>query len=506
MALSVYSFKDWYKSLCGLIVLMAIFRHESMPGELFGITGLNPWNLLFLSVVAGWFISRRREGLRWDMPAHMSKLLLAYFAVILIAILRAVSDMSGIERFYELFGVQPYTGTQLFLDRFVNGLKFLCPALLLFHGCNSKERFIWAYSSLLLMYLILALLVIKVMPLSQITDGHLLETSAKRILGRDLGIYRTNLSVMLAGGFWMFIALQDYMERKYSLIIFFAASLVLIGLFLTAGRGGYVACFAVGLVFILIRWKKFLILAPIVIALIVTFIPSVADRVGLTGGQSEIYGGLSQYQEELSEADLQMNQLSAGRSDMWPPIIEKVKEKPFVGWGYYGVHNSGVSIDYILQTETGYDHPHNAYLQLALDSGVLLAFPIVIFFICFLRQAWILFRVGGSTVEMLAGTAGLSLVGTFLVAGLTGQTFYPEERSFGMWCAMMLSLRIYVEHMKLQKNAAVKIWETNNVVGSESSLKLWGAVTGRLESMSAQSDHGKGVSFRPLEKNRMWAR
>ena len=29
--LSIYAWKDWFKSLCGLILLMAVIEHEDMP-------------------------------------------------------------------------------------------------------------------------------------------------------------------------------------------------------------------------------------------------------------------------------------------------------------------------------------------------------------------------------------------------------------------------------------------------------------------------------------------
>ena len=47
IALACYAWKDWFKSLCGLILMMAIFEHEDMPRTMFGIPGLNMWNVLF---------------------------------------------------------------------------------------------------------------------------------------------------------------------------------------------------------------------------------------------------------------------------------------------------------------------------------------------------------------------------------------------------------------------------------------------------------------------------
>ncbi len=43
--LCVYAWRDWFKALCGLIVMMAVVEHPDMPNSLLGVQGLNPWNI-----------------------------------------------------------------------------------------------------------------------------------------------------------------------------------------------------------------------------------------------------------------------------------------------------------------------------------------------------------------------------------------------------------------------------------------------------------------------------
>ncbi|HEX5633875.1 MAG TPA: hypothetical protein VFX50_11640, partial [Gemmatimonadales bacterium] len=78
MAAALYAWKDWYKSLCALILLMAVVEHPDMPKSILGIQGLNPWNLLLLVVVAAWLKGRRDEHLTWDLPRHITVLLVLY--------------------------------------------------------------------------------------------------------------------------------------------------------------------------------------------------------------------------------------------------------------------------------------------------------------------------------------------------------------------------------------------------------------------------------------------
>ena len=37
--LSLYAYRDWFKSLCGLILLMAVIEHSDMPKSIMGIQG-----------------------------------------------------------------------------------------------------------------------------------------------------------------------------------------------------------------------------------------------------------------------------------------------------------------------------------------------------------------------------------------------------------------------------------------------------------------------------------
>ena len=84
--LSIYAWKDWFKSLCGLVLLMAIMEHEDMPRTMFGIQGLNMWNVLFGIILLAWISLRHSQGLRWDMPGGISILLLMYLGVIVIGV------------------------------------------------------------------------------------------------------------------------------------------------------------------------------------------------------------------------------------------------------------------------------------------------------------------------------------------------------------------------------------------------------------------------------------
>jgi hypothetical protein len=149
--LAAYAWRDWYRALCGLILLMAVIEHPHMPKTLLGMQGLNPWNLVLLVVLAAWLVARRREGLVWDMPGHVNLLLLAYLAVVLVGFARMMRNPGPLAE----------EGTARFVSAYlVNTLKWVAPGLLLFDGARTRERFVWGLASALGVYFLIALQII----------------------------------------------------------------------------------------------------------------------------------------------------------------------------------------------------------------------------------------------------------------------------------------------------------------------------------------------------------
>lgn len=123
--LSIYAWKHWFKSLCGLIVLMEVIANRAMRKNMFGIQGLNLWNKVFLTIFLAWLASRRREDLTWDRPRNVSVLFLLHLGVILVGFARDVLDRSH---------MSDYPMKNLVTEELVNTIKWVFPRILLFDG------------------------------------------------------------------------------------------------------------------------------------------------------------------------------------------------------------------------------------------------------------------------------------------------------------------------------------------------------------------------------------
>jgi O-antigen ligase len=254
---------------------------------------------------------------------------------------------------------------------------------------------------------------------------------------------------MLAGASWALLAARTLFVARLPRIGLLAATLVLVyGQLLTGGRAGYVAWAVVGLVMCTLRWRAYLPVAAALVVGVLTVFPAVADRLR--------EGFLTQEEQEASALEepyaIDENKLTAGRILMWPHVIEKIKERPLHGYGRLAWRRTGLA-----DLEYAGGHPHNAYLELLLDSGLLGFGVVMAFYVTILFKALRLFLDSRSSVFVAAGGTALALVLAQLVGGMGAQTFYPREGSVGMWCALMLMLRVWVERSRASSPLSTRV-------------------------------------------------
>ena len=230
VSMSIYAWKDWFKALCGLILMMAVIQHPDMPKSLVGIQGLNPWNIVLASTLGAWLVTRQREGGKWDIPRHIGVLFVLYLGVAFVAFVRMMLDSDAL---HEPMGY-------LVGEHLINVFKWVIPAIMLFDGCRTRARFRWAVFSILAVYFLLAVQVIRWVPLQYAMEGELLQQRSHKLISNEIGYHRVNMSMMLAGASWAIFAVAVTTRRWSTRLPLLAASLVVVlGQSLTAGRAGY---------------------------------------------------------------------------------------------------------------------------------------------------------------------------------------------------------------------------------------------------------------------------
>jgi O-antigen ligase len=456
--LSIYAWKDWLKSLCGLILMMAVIHHEDMPTNMFGIQGFNMWNVLFAMVAVAWAANRRRQGLVWDLPRPAAVLLLLYLGVILVGFLRAVFDRSHIEN---------YPLGSLISEELINTIKWVLPGVILFDSCRTRKQVLSALACLLIMYLLLSAQVVKRMPLESARGGSDVNIQRIRLkVCTAIGYSSCDMSTALAGASWgMLAALPLAGKKKYRLLLLAAAGFIAFGQALTGGRAGYVAWGAVGLALCLLKWRKQLLLAPVVLILLPILLPGAAERMLYGFGKVDASG-----QETVDDYEV-----TSGRTLIWPHVIEKIGESPAIGFGRMAMLRTGLSA-FLVQTygeSDAFPHPHNMYLETLLDNGVVGSTPILLFWGTMGLYSAKLFRSRNRLYSAVGGLT-LALILAQLVAGLGSQHFYPRESTMCLWMAMFLALRVYVEETRarMSRTGVEDLWNAPMPVREMTEIPL----------------------------------
>jgi O-antigen ligase len=438
LAVSLYAYRDWFVAVCVLILTMAFVQHPDFPNSIGGIQGLNPFNFALLNVVLGWLIGRRHEGLTWDMPVYLRSMLLIYLAVILVGWLRCLTDLS-----------HPSTRSigELISEYLVNTIKWVIPGVLLFDGCRNLKRLKLALACILAVYFLLALQVIRWMPAGASLTGASLNTRALKTIINEVGYHPVNMSMMLAGASWAVLATLPFFKRRWQQGLIVGAALIIsYGQALTGGRMGYVTWGVVGLVMGVLRWRKYLLLAPVMAIGISLVVPGAVERMVHGFGEMNAEG----------EVVTDTYEVTSGRTLIWPYVIEKIRDAPLIGYGRLGMERTGLVSHLWRELGESFPHPHNAYLECLLDNGVIGFLLILPFYVVMIWQSARLFRSRHAAAYTAVGGVSFALVLALLVASLGSQTFYPREGAVGMWAAIGLMWRLAVQgrHVRATRAAA----------------------------------------------------
>ena len=319
---SLYAWRNYFVSLCAAILSMAIMQHpdviENLKG-IGGIQGLNLWNIIMFNVCLSWLAHRRSEGSVWDMPRYIRNLLLAYLFIMFLSTVRLLFHIP-----YQ-YGL---TFGGVISEDFINSIKWVVPSLILFDACRTQRRVIVALLVIVGLNLLLALQVIKHVPLSYALSDEF-QHFAYKLVQNETGYNRVTLSIMLGGASWaalMLLPLGQTQRQRY--MIFAAAGTIALGQALTGGRSGYVAWGIVGLILGVVHWRRILIFIPIVVIAVCIFLPAVRDRM-LQGIASNGEG-----------ADA--GEMTSGRNIAWPYVIDKIKESPIFGFGREAMLSTGL--------------------------------------------------------------------------------------------------------------------------------------------------------------------
>ncbi|CAE6911583.1 O-Antigen ligase [Vibrio sp. B1FLJ16] len=204
----------------------------------------------------------------------------------------------------------------------------------------------------------------------------------------------------------LYLSIKILVTDKSDNLLFMALSATSISLLIWLGGKGAILSYVLGLTVALITiYKKNRLKVKGSLKLVYLIVVSVIISLPLN-----IYSwnGLNRLTETENYYRENVNSLSSNRIILWNESWGYIKEKPILGYG---------SESFILNSESGYRHPHNVIVQWLLDFGFLgtLIFLVLITYVIvtgYKKQDSLL-----NTYRLIAMSCFLALISNALISG-----------------------------------------------------------------------------------------
>lgn len=419
--------RDFRVGVVLLILLMPISTSAVFPHAMLGVTGLNPLNLLLIGTLGSYLLDRIAGGARRGVVPHT--LLWLYIVPIVLAGVLGSRHVGEIYPGFFLSDVIQFSNAAGYLvELLVKPMLLVVYALLVSAAVaksKSPERFlvptlisIWVMSALVIVF---------------VARGGLslerLASSDSREFLSPLGLHANDLGRMYAVAYALLLfTWAQSKEVGLRLLLFASMGVVALALMLTFSRGAFVGFVVVNALFVLLQRSRRALIFFGLLAIVALFaLPAaVYERVASGYGEG-------------------IDAISAGRVDkIWLPLLPEVLRSPVFGSGLGSILWSQPMRTGAGVTILAVGHPHNAYLEAALDMGIGGLILLCAYFVHVWKQLRALSadpalgpRLRGFFAGAAAGLACLA------VADLTDSSLAPRPEQVFLWLAIGMMYGLY---------------------------------------------------------------
>jgi len=400
-----------------MILMLPIGESTLFPRGLFGIQGLNPLNLVMVATLGSLILAGRLQKTGAFLPP---KLVWMYVVPILFAgLLGARSAHLAHPELFETMAIH-FTDARGYLAEVVAKPLFMVLIALLIGAAVARskkpERFLWpiGIAMWILGYLAISRVARTSLSLGDIADA------GNREFFSALGLHANDLGRLYAVAYALLLfAWAESKDRIFRLCCLASMGVMVTALVFTFSRGAFAGFLVVNALFLL--WRFNMKTAALIVVAGVAFLailpPEVYMRLSL---------GLDQ-----GDADA----VSAGRLEgIWGPLVPELLNSPLWGNGKSSVMWSEPMDKGLMHIVT---HPHNAYLELYYDMGVIGVVLVLGYFL----HVWKNLRALGSNAFLSPELRGFykgaaaGLV-AFFVTGIAGSSFTPRPEYAFLWIAI----------------------------------------------------------------------
>jgi O-antigen ligase len=422
--------RDFRVGVMILIVIMPVSSSTLFPHAMFGITGLNPLNLLIVATIAVFFMRAAGTGaLKGFMPRPLFWL---YMAPIAAAAVLGANHVDEIPRILHATEMIQFTNEVGYIrDMLFKPFALVVYAALVGAAVAWSARPEKFVIPMMVSVFVMAAIAITFVVSSGASLSQLAGTYSRHFLS-TIGLHANDLGRLYAVAFALLLFVWDRTERwglKALLVI--AMATVSLALLLTFSRGAFFGFAVVCVLYLALRRSlKTMLLAAVLIP------PALLLAPGALWSRLEMGVGEG------------LNEITAGRLDeIWIPIMPEVLTTPPWGHGLGSVMWSHAMRFDEMFTVT---HPHNAYIQLYMDLGIIGFVLVMAFWVYSLVSFARLTREERLRPEMQGFFEGAAVgLVSFLVTGVAGSSFMPAPEQSYLWLAlgMMWGVKKHLERI-----------------------------------------------------------
>lgn len=282
---------------------------------------------------------------------------------------------------------------------------------------------------------VFVLAMLALIAVSGVSLGFLAE--ARSFLGA-LGRHNNEAGVMLTTALGPILFMMGTTRHRGARFVLGASALLVIGgIVLTFSRGAFLGLLVILLAYVLHFRRLKTAFAVMTLAVVAAaFAPSeVYERLGRGLGEGSV-------QRMSAEGD----ELTAGRVYTWSRLSGEVLRSPLWGRGQLSTQWS----DHVKNSLYNASHPHNLYLEILMDMGILGAVAMFLFY----RFVWRMFRTLSRDPRVPDAMRGFFLGAwagmlSMFIYGVTNGHYYPAPEQIYFWMAVGLALG-YVKWLRTQ--------------------------------------------------------
>ncbi len=404
------------KALAVLILVTPFSGTELIRNAVVALPGAKPLQLIGLLVLLVLALQYRTA---WKMPDGAFFFVVALMALFTLSVLRSLVYLDLINYYF-----QETLSTQRYLmSHYVKPLIYFLPFVVIIKFVRTRRDVTFIVDVVVLALTLLSLYLLYLYLFEVPDKTNLLAVSD--YYAETLSLHRNNIATFYITGFPFLLARSFYKRDIWSVG---AVCLAICATAFLYSRTAYAAVLLSFVLYVAVSRRARLIpvLAAAMVVLVVLLSGSVLERAS----------------KGLASNDL--NEISAGRIEgIWLPLMTEYSRDPaklaFGGGRYAILDSEAAERGRIL---FGIHHPHNMYLELVLDAGLIGLFVLVPFFVLFLKKTWRTLRKPSEPSlkeSTYAVTVGLLC---YLMSGMTDRTVFPDLQNCYLWIVLGLAVAL----------------------------------------------------------------